>query len=162
MIPDTNQRAQPDPQSIDSIVPGAGISPQRRAAMLSLLQRTARDRCRQRKFRQRLAGIVPVVLLLTGVSLWWMPRAAQRPDVARVASGEESAASAAGSGEREESAAGAVGSGGEITTAGIAVDRIDDDELLDMLSAIGRPAGLARINGRVEVVAMENPPSDQP
>lgn len=46
--------------------------------------------------------------------------------------------------------------------AGIRVERIDDDQLLDLLSEIGRPAGLARINGRIELVAMDNPPADGP
>lgn len=125
--------------------------------------------------------LAPVVALLAGAGLWWASRNPARnetavafeegPTTGRILPVESEALADVRAVVPEEpvpypaevmnsQSLSAVAT--DHRAAGILVNRIDDDQLLEMLSAIGRPAGLARINGRTELVAMENPPADGP
>ncbi len=131
--------------------------------MLSLLQQAAHDNCRRRRTWRRAALIVPAIALLAGVGLWWMPRGPARNDVAGTVTetppvNAVNPVNSVGTGEEPPRPSVAQ----DNRASGIPVDRLDDDQLLEMLHAIGRPAGLARINGRVELVAMDNPPAGRP
>jgi hypothetical protein len=176
-----NQPATSVPATSASVASRSAANSQRRAEMLAQLQQAARENSRWRRNRRRAVLLAPVIALLAGAGLWWAARDPARNETA-VASDEEPTAGRILPVEPEALADVRVAvpevagpypaevmnsqSLSAVATdhrpAGILVNRIDDDQLLEMLSAIGRPAGLARINGRTELVAMENPPADGP